>query len=230
MLNKSDNPLKRCNLKFGETGVDQVTNGLFEGYASTFGNIDSFGDTIMKGSFSDTLTDRQYPVLMLANHSSSFAIGKWLELMEDDTGLYGMGELTPGNTIASNVYASMKHGAISGLSIGFRIAAGGAEEIEGGGRRITKVQLEEISVVGFPADSSARIAQVKSVADAISTIENIRECETFLREAGFSRSMAKRFISQMRPLYQREADEDLQRKEAEQAALNWLTQITSGEK
>jgi HK97 family phage prohead protease len=221
MLNRSDTPLDRCNLKFGETGVDQVTNGLFEGYASTFGNIDSFGDTIMKGAFTDTITERAHPVLMLANHSSSFAIGKWLELAEDDTGLYAKGELTPGNTIASNVYASMRHGAISGLSIGFRPIE--AEDIEGGGRRISKIQLEEISVVGFPADSDARIATVKS---EISKIESLRDCEVLLRDAGFSRSMAKRFISQMRPLYQREADEELQRKEAQAAALDWLHKLT----
>ena len=223
MINKFDTPLERCNLKFQDVGPDQVTNGLFEGYASTFGNIDSMGDTMMKGAFADTITDRAHPVLMLANHSSSFAIGKWLELSEDDTGLYCMGELTPGNSIASNVYASMRHGAISGLSIGFRIPVDGAEEIESGGRRISKVQLEEISVVGFPADSDARISIVKH---EIESIESIRDCEVLLRDAGFSRSMAKAFISQLRPLYQREADEELQRKQAQDAALDWLHNLT----
>ena len=224
MMNRCDTPLERCNLKLGETGVDQVTNGLFEGYASTFGNIDSFGDTIMKGAFSDTITDRQHPVLMLANHNSSFAIGKWLELVEDDTGLYAMGEITPGNTVASNVYASMKHGAVSGLSIGFRIKKpDGAEEIEGGGRRITKVHLEEISVVGFPADSDARISIVKNEIEAI---ESIRDCEVVLRDAGFSRSMAKALIGQLRPLFQREAENERQHKEAQLAAKEWLRNIT----
>ena len=223
MLNRSETPLERCDLKFGQTGVDAVTNGLLEGYASTFGNIDSFGDTIMKGAFTDTLAERKYPVLMLANHSSSFAVGKWLELAEDDTGLYAQGELTPGNTISSNIYASMKHQAISGLSIGFRIPAGGAEEIEGGGRRITKINLEEISIVGFPADADARIAVVKNEIEAI---ESLRDCEMFLRDAGFSRSMAKAFISQCRPLYQREADALNDRKEAMRADLEWLHTLT----
>ena len=118
----------------------------------------------------------------------------------------------------------MKHQAISGLSIGFRIKKpDGAEEIEGGGRRITKVHLEEISVVGFPADSDARISIVKN---EIESIESIRDCEVLLRDAGFSRSMAKAFISQLRPLYQREADEELQRKQAQSAALDWLHNLT----
>ena len=223
MLNRSQNPLDRCNLKFGETGVDAVTNGLFEGYASTFGNIDSFGDTIMKGAFTETIVDRDYPIVMLAGHSSRTAVGKWLDMQEDDTGLYVWGEMTPGNTDSSNTYASMKHGAISGLSIGFNIATGGAEEIEGGGRRINKVKLEEISIVAFPADSAARVAVVKNEIEAI---ESLRDCEHFLRDAGFSRAMAKAFIGQCRPLYQREAEAEMKREQAQRADLEWLRKLT----
>ena len=221
MLNKLDTPLERCNLKFQDSvGPDQVTNGLFEGYASTFGNIDAQNDTIMKGAFEDTLENRSAPVMMLANHNSSFPIGKWLDLAEDDNGLYCYGELTPGHSVASNVYASMKHGAISGLSIGFRPET--AEEIESGGRRISKINLVEISVVGFPADNDARISIVKS---EIEQIESIRDCEALLRDAGFSRSMARTLISQLRPLYQREADEERQHKEEQAAARKWLHDV-----
>ena len=226
MLNRSETPLARCNLKFGETGVDAVTNGLFEGYASVFGGIDSFGDTIMKGAFTDTIADRAYPILMLYGHSSMNVVGKWLHMEEDDVGLYVQGEFTPNHQLASDVYASCKHGAISGMSIGFRLNEGGSEEIEGGGRRITQVQLEEISIVGFPADSDARVATVKAQAEEISAIESLRECEVFLRDSGFSRSMAKAFISQCRPLYQREVDDEQERKEANIAALKWLHNLT----
>ena len=224
MLNKLNNPLERCNLKFIESGVDQVTNGLFEGYASKFGGIDSMGDTVMKGAFAETINPetREHPILMLYNHSSYQVIGKWLEMYEDDEGLYVKGEFTPNHSTAADVYASAKHGAITGMSIGFRIPAGGAEEIEGGGRRIKNVKLEEISIVGFPADDAARIAQVKGMAEEISAIETIRYSEIFLRDAGFSRSMARSFISQLRPLYQREADLAMQQKEARRADLEWL--------
>jgi HK97 family phage prohead protease len=223
MLNKFDTPLERCNLKFQDSiGPDQVTNGLFEGYASVFGGIDAMGDTIMKGAFSETIDpeNRSAPVMMLANHNSSFPIGKWLDLAEDDTGLYCYGELTPGHSVASNVYASMKHGAISGLSIGFRPET--AEEIEDGGRRISKINLVEISVVGFPADNDARISIVKS---EIEEIKSVRDCELFLRDAGFSRSMAKALLGQLRPLYLREAEEERQHKQAQEAAREWLRDL-----
>jgi HK97 family phage prohead protease len=226
MLTKLQTPLKKCNLKFGETGVDPVTNGLFEGYAAVFGGIDSFGDTIMKGAFADTITDRDHPILMLYGHSSMNVVGKWLHMQEDDVGLYVQGEFTPNHQLASDVYASLKHGAMSGMSIGFRMTEDGSEEIEGGGRRISKVQLEEISIVGFPADSEARVATVKAAAEDINAIKSIRDCEVFLRDAGFSRSMAKAFISQNRDLYQREADEETERKKVHDADLNWLRKLT----
>jgi HK97 family phage prohead protease len=226
MLTKLQTPLKKCNLKFGETGVDPVTNGLFEGYAAVFGGIDSFGDTIMKGAFADTITDRDHPILMLYGHSSMNVVGKWIHMEEDDTGLYVQGEFTPNHQLASDVYASLKHGAMSGMSIGFRMTEDGSEEIEGGGRRISKVQLEEISIVGFPADSEARVATVKGAAEDINAIKSIRDSELFLRDAGFSRSMAKAFISQNRDLYQREADEELERKKVHDADLSWLRKLT----
>ncbi len=225
MLTRFETPLERCNLKFNGT----ASKGTFEGYAATFDNIDSFGDTIVKGAFSETIKNRDLPVLMLFGHSTQSIVGKFPNLKEDDIGLFVQGELTPGHTIASNVYASMKHGAVSGLSIGFRIPTGGAEDMEeGGGRRITKINLEEISIVAFPADSDARVSTVKA-AD-IGQIESIRDAELFLREAGsLSRSMAKTLISQLRPLYQREVDQDLERKKVMARDLDWLRKLTNTE-
>jgi HK97 family phage prohead protease len=224
MLNRCETPLARCNLKFNEVGgLDSVTNGLFEGYASTFGNIDSKGDTVMQGAFTDTLADRQFPPLMLFHHNQLSPIGLWLEMEQDDTGLYVKGEFTPGNSDANNVYASLKHGSLGGLSIGFIVPPGGAEKTSGGGRRITKIDLKEVSIVGFPADEGARVLIVKSEIEAI---ESLRDCEMVLRDAGFSRSMAKAFIGQLRPLYQREADAERETKEAQSAALEWLRNVT----
>ena len=43
-------------LKFDDVGLKvQVEAGTFEGYASKWGGVDSYGDTIIKGAFSETL-------------------------------------------------------------------------------------------------------------------------------------------------------------------------------
>ena len=223
LLNKITNPAELCQLKFTDIGMPNAEdNGIFTGYASVFGGIDSFGDTIMKGAFTDTLEDRERPVRMFNSHNPTKPIGKWLSLEEDDIGLFVQGELTPNHTDAQDVYASMKHGALDGLSIGFRIPTGGGEDLDDGGRRLTKIDLVEISPVTMPADDDARVATIKS---EIEEIESIRDVEIFLRDAGFSRSMAKAFISQLRPLYQREVDEEQQHKEALEAGRQTLAEI-----
>ena len=230
MLNKLHNPLATCNLKFHEVGaVNAEDNGIFAGYAAVFGGIDSFGDTIMKGAFADSLESQARMPLMLYGHASQNVVGKWLKMEEDETGLWVEGELTPNHTLANDVYASLKHGAIDGMSIGFMIPEGGAEELENGGRRINKIDLAEVSIVGFPADESARVAQVK-MKDEIKSMNTVRDAERFLRDAGLPVSMAKAFISQCRTVMQREADEERQKREAYRADLEWLHNITQGVK
>lgn len=226
MLNRIETPLKACNLKFEQQAtINAEDDHIFSGYASVFGGIDSFGDTIMKGAFADTIKaivdgDARMP-LMLYGHNSQQIIGKWLEMREDENGLWVKGQLTPGHTLADDVYRLLKHGALTGMSIGFMIGENGAEELENGGRRITKIDLVEVSIVGFPADDAARIGQVK-MSDAIKGIKSIRDAEKFLRDAGLPVSMAKAFLSQCRSMYLREVDEERERMEARKRDLDWL--------
>lgn len=182
------------DLNFAECEIKLSRNvGTFSGYASVFNGDDSYNDTILKGAFSKSLDERQRPPLMLFGHDSSKVIGKWINLKEDDRGLTVTGEFTPGHSDAQNAYASLKHGAIDGLSIGFRIPKGGSEEKDDGGRIIKEIDLAEISVVTFPADTDARISVVK---EDIDRIKSLKGCELFLREADrFTRNTARDFVS-----------------------------------
>ena len=140
--------------------------GSFTGYASVFGGLDSYGDTILPGAYTETIKARR--PLMLYGHNPGRVIGKWTEIAEDSKGLLVRGEFTPGHSDAQDVYASLKHGALNGLSIGFRIPEGGAEMAEE--RRLLKrIDLFEISVVSMPADDAARIGDVKSAIEALTT-------------------------------------------------------------
>lgn len=160
--------------------------GTFAGYASVFGGVDAYGDTIIKGAFESSL--KKTKPKMFFNHEWSMPIGKWTKVKEDDKGLYVEGELTPGVSTAEDVRAAMKHETLDGLSIGGYLKKGDYEETEGG-RIIRKwSNLMEISPVVFPADSAARIDldTVKGVdlSEAIAEIETVRDFERFLRDAG----------------------------------------------
>lgn len=220
MLNKIDNPLEHCDVKFAQD------EGTFKGYASVFGSVDSMGDTVLQGAFEETIHNRQRPVRMFFGHSPGRPIGVWKSLEEDDVGLRAEGEFTPGNTDAQNIRALLKHGAVDGLSIGFRIPPNGSEERENGGRIISKIDLVEISVVSLPAEDKARV-DVSSVKSEIETISTIRDAEYFLRDVGlFTNPMAKEFLSQLKTIIQRDADvEDEQIKEVRDQVLRVTQQF-----
>ena len=173
--------------------------GTFGGYASVFNGINSYGDTILPGAYKRTLKGRKRPILMRWQHFGP-VIGKWTDAREDEKGLWVEGELTPGHSLAADVYASMKHGAVNGLSIGYVPVK--ANERPDGIRELKEIELVEISIVEEPADNSARVAAIKSVLDEAKSLKEIEDC---LRDAcGLSRSDATALVSRIKAMTQGE--------------------------
>lgn len=210
MLHKAT-PLSRLDLKF-----DVIAGMKFSGYASKFGGVDSYNDTIAPGAYARTLVDRERPIRMRWNHYGP-VIGKWVALKEDADGLWVEGELTPGHSVAQNVYASLKHGAIDGMSIGYYVKD---SDFKPEGIRVLKdIELIEISIVEEPADLGATVTDLKS---ALERADSLKEIEFLLRDAaGFSRSHATALVARVKALAnQRDADvPDLMAAQAAAAAL-----------
>jgi HK97 family phage prohead protease len=156
--------------KIDQRGDD---TGTIRGYGSTFGNVDTYGDTVAKGAFKKTIADAKsgatnWPV-MLSQHSEELPIGIWTDMSEDDRGLKLTGKLATNTRRGADAYALLKmtpRPAFNGLSIGYR-----AKDFElhrkgqgpnGASRTLKAVDLVECSLVTFPADKFARIASVKS--------------------------------------------------------------------
>lgn len=190
----------QCDVKFASDDT-----GEFEGYLSTFGNVDSYGDTVVKGAYAETLKGRKRLPPMLLNHDAwAVPIGIWKSMAEDDVGLRVTGQLTPGNSTSAQVYAAMKHGAMDGLSIGYKATK--FEENDHGGLNLLKVDLREGSVVTMPAEDTARIDVVK-FDDMIADIKSIKDFEYALRDVGCSQKLAKRLVSQFKDVCQRDVGE-----------------------
>lgn len=196
--------------------------GEFEGYASTFGNIDAYDDTIQQGAFAETIKEKT-PAL-LWQHDASEPVGVISELKEDDNGLYVKGRLLVGKVSkATEAYELLKAGAIKGLSIGYVAIKWETEKNSeakyGVIRRLTEIDLWEISLVTFPADSFAEVTGVKAIKEM-----SVREIEEKLREAGFSHGEAKTLISTLK---ERLRDSDDNTTDAAKAA-DKLLQILKG--
>lgn len=195
--------LADAQIKFAEGG-----DSAFTGYASVFGGVDSYGDTIHPGAFTDVLAQSD-TVKMYFNHGwlkGELPIGK-MKLAQDEIGLRVVkSEFTPGLRAAEDAAHAARHGTVDGLSIGWRPDPNGSKKkAEGRGRDIYRVAyLKEVSLVDWPADGMARISDVKSALDdAVS----LKEIEALLREAGgFTRADATTLVARIKTLARGERD------------------------
>lgn len=195
--------VKTLSLNNCEVKLDAET-GIFAGYASTFDNVDSYGDTILKGAYKKTLAENGIPKMFFNHDSSSLPIGKWIEAGEDKKGLYIKGELTDGMSMSSDVRAALKHQTLDGLSIGYALKKGdySPSDTHEGGRVIKNVsRLAEVSVVTFPADSFAKL-DVVSLKSEIEELETLRDFENFLRDVGgFSKSVTELIVTRAKLVF-----------------------------
>lgn len=201
MLHKLHNPNENCDFKF-----DSSKTGVFEGYASKFGGVDSYGDTILKGAYEKTLKENRSPSMFVNHDSYQVPVGDWVELSEDDHGLFAKGRVDMNHKDGPTVYSALKRGAMDGLSIGYKVAKGGGTDNDTGGMDLSEIILKEISVVNFPADDSARISNVKQ---EIEDLRTLKDFELFLRDSGsFSKSAATAFVSRINKLKQSDSVAD----------------------
>lgn len=153
--------------------------GLFTGYASVFGAIDSYGDVVEKGAFKKSIKERN-PLPMLWSHSVDEPIGI-INVKEDPTGLKAEGHLNLDVPRAVWVRSLMKQGAVTGLSIGYETLKSEPGTVgKTNVRRLQELRLWEVSPVVFPACREAQIADVKSASvdgddDAPITLEPLEE-------------------------------------------------------
>lgn len=225
-MNKNHFVCRLAELKFNsvdDSGQDASQSvRTFTGYGAAFNNIDSYGDVIMPGAFAEFLSDaksgRQPWPSMLSQHGAMgltaddmTPVGVWQDLSEDGAGLRVTGQLADtqrGNELNSLMRMAPRP-AIDGLSIGY-IAKKyePRSKPEDPRRKLTQIDLMEISPVTFPANRNARISALKSLQE----IDTITEIEDLLRDAGgFSRSEAKCLIAKIRRPDLREADHHLYR-------------------
>lgn len=169
--------------------VKGVTDaGLFEGYASTFGERDLGGDIVVFGAFAKSLrSSGTKGVKMFADHDRRKRIGVWTDITEDEKGLFVKGRLLLEKQDGKDAYIDLKEGVIDAMSIGYH-AVDHSYDGRRKARMLKEVKLMEISLVPFGMNENARVTGVKS-ADEIKTI---REFEEFLRDVGgFSNAAAK---------------------------------------
>lgn len=187
-----------------------TSTGEFEGYGAVFNNMDYGRDVIKPGAFRKTLKEwkrkKQMPA-MFWHHNDYQPVGEWLEMHEDDKGLFVKGQLwVEGNSLgrkpieaAEMVRNLVTSNGPKGLSIGYSARDYKFEDHEGARARILKeLGLFEVSPVPFGMNPKAQITNAKTISDLVDEdgqVADIRSFEKLLRDAGLSRQQSKAFLS-----------------------------------
>lgn len=177
---------------------DDKPEGRFTGYASVFGNKDSYGDVIVKGAFAESLAsygENGAGIPCYWSHQMSdpmMNIGHTVSAFEDEHGLKVDVQLDLDNPNGAYTHKLIQEGRVNQMSFAFDIedfAFAQSEEL-GDYMELRKLKIHEVSVVQVGANQSTellavkeRIAQLKNgplsksnegqLREAISLIEDV---------------------------------------------------------
>ncbi|MDR0624885.1 MAG: HK97 family phage prohead protease [Holosporales bacterium] len=177
-------PIKEKKMKFlnHKMQLRSFDSGVFEGYASVFGNVDFQKQIVSKGAFARSL--ERFAIQgdlpkMLWQHDFRLPIGVWEEIREDDYGLFVRGRLLLDVQKGSDAHALLKAKAVEGLSIGFQTKRAHKDN---GLLVLDEVDLFEISLVTFMANPSAKVTSCKE--RFVGNCEDCSDCECFGQGGG----------------------------------------------
>lgn len=148
--------------------VQEGEANYITGYASVFGNIDSYDDIVQPGAFTKTIKERvpQMLVKLLDSHNwgeSKAVLGTVIEAREDARGLWFKAAIST-TASAQEILTKVKEGHLNRLSIGYD-AVKDRFDRETGIRYLDEVRLWEISVVPFAANEEAIITDAKAARE-----------------------------------------------------------------
>ena len=186
--------MEKLTIPFEIKGMDETDDKFFkfEGLASTFGNVDLVDDIVDKGAFVNSLATRMPKVLW--QHDTAEPIGMPEQIMETEQGLFMKAKLPKDDTFVSGrVIPQLKIGSISSMSIGFTVKDFDVNE---GIRHLKEVELFEISLVTFPANTKAEVTGFKNLTiDDLKEVNTRKEYSQLLKGLGIFSKQAREFLA-----------------------------------
>ncbi|GAB18107.1 hypothetical protein GOEFS_046_00630 [Gordonia effusa NBRC 100432] len=138
--------------------------GTFEGYASAFGNLDSYGDIVQRGAFARTIAEwaRKGHIPVFYGHRTDdpeMCIGHVVNAVEDDHGLKVTCQLDMDSPKAAQTHRMLAAGRIGEMSIGYVTRD---SEQKSDHLLLKDLELLEVSVVPIGANRATSINNVKA--------------------------------------------------------------------
>lgn len=151
-------------------------SGTFEGRASTFGTVDSYGDTIVPGAYQDTIPQFLTRGFIGWGHDWNEPIGYVTSAEERLDGLYIAGTFhsdADAQKFRTRAAERMAAGKFMGLSIGYKSEGWEMRQVDTPVRNqwgeftdkvraLTKIRLYEVSLVTVPAEENSGLTGIKN--------------------------------------------------------------------
>lgn len=180
-------------LRIKSAPIEGEREGVFVGYASVFGNVDSYGDVVVKGAFAKSLekfgqAGDGIPVLWGHRMDDPMMnIGSTVKAYEDDHGLRVEVQLDLANPTAVQVNRLIQQGRVKQMSFAYDVLDAAEGERDGSTVfELRELDIHEVSVVHVGANRLTELAAVKAAPEtpAAPAVEEPAE-----REPRFSLAM-----------------------------------------
>ncbi len=202
-----------------DTKAEGLKRGQFRGYGAVFNNVDFGGDMIMPGCFTKSIARHKAEGTMpsmYAAHDSNIIIGEWLDMGEDEHGLWMLGQLwvdgVPDRESvkeAAQYYNQMKSKGVSGLSVGM-VLTKAPEYVEIDGEDVAllrEADLIETSTTPRPMNKLALTTAVKSVEGLQGNGLAVRALETHFKSKGLAANKSKDLAKSTVEMFLRDAEQ-----------------------
>lgn len=204
--------LKRVNVDLNIKSLNDSSSEYFtfDGFASTFLNIDKQNDVMMPGCFMESL--KEFTPSLLWQHDWDEPLGVFSKCNEEKEGLCVSAKMPKEDSLVSGrVMPQMKCGSIRKMSIGF-VPQEWTYNKDNDITYMNKVKLYEISLVTIPANPLAEVTGFKSLDE----IENLRELNEYLKSYGISNKKCNIIISKLKSFVRDEQEDILDQREADE--------------
>lgn len=169
----------------GFKALKEEPEGTFEAIVAVFGNVDSYGDMIVPGAFTESLerwqaSGRPIPVIYSHQWENIDAhIGKVLEAKETSKGLYIKGQLDLEEDFAAKVWKRMKNGTLAQFSFAYDVLDGGFVHKKEGEQELDYYELRRLDLfeVGPCLVGANRETELLSVKDVLRAAQRLEQAQ-----------------------------------------------------
>lgn len=146
--------MEKKAIKFDTKSLTE--DGVFEGYASVFGNVDLAKEIVVHGAFKRTIDLRGQERPILWYHNPSEPIGVSLSMQEDSYGLRVRGQLDLDTQSGRDAFSRVSKRVVKGLSIGYRVVR---DTVEGNVRKLLELRVNRVLARDLPRKPLGRCAK-----------------------------------------------------------------------